>query len=214
MKQTWVDIKNLLCVRLDNMGDLLMSSPAIFALKKTFNCKITVLTSTAGAGIAKYIPGIDQVLVADVPWMKNPQNDKPAGYLDLVKMLRRLSFDAAVVFTVFSQNPLPSVMLAFLAGIPYRLAYCRENPYDLLTHWVPDREPYSMILHQVERDLELVKTIGARSSRPKLGLKVPNEAYAHMTEKLASAGVDTKRPWIIVHPGASEPKRLFPVQIC
>lgn len=142
MSGSWEDPKNILCIRLDNMGDLLMSSAAIQALKETFKCRITVLTSSMAGGIAKHMPCIDEVIVADVPWVKSESHERAAGYTQLVERIRRMNFDAAVVFTVFSQNPLPAVLLAYLAGIKYRLAYCRENPYDLLSHWVPDREPY------------------------------------------------------------------------
>ncbi len=210
MKKTWEDRKNILCIRLDNMGDLLMSSLAIQALKDSFKAKITVLTSSMAGGIAKHMPCIDEVIIADVPWVKSAYNEGAAGYIQLVETLRRHRFDAVVVFTVFSQNPLPAVMLGYLAGIPYRLAYCRENPYDLLTHWVPDREPYTMVQHQVERDLELVKTVGAKTKSHELCLKVPNMAYAGMSSKLKAAGVRTERPWMLVHPGASEAKRLYP----
>jgi hypothetical protein len=61
-------------------------------------------------------------------------------------------------------------MLAYLAGIPKRLAYCRENPYQLLTDWVPDQEPYTFIKHQVRRDLDLVAAVGAVTSNDQLQL--------------------------------------------
>jgi ADP-heptose:LPS heptosyltransferase len=207
MKTEWKDRKNILCIRLDNMGDVLMSSPAIAALKETFNC------STMAAQVCKYIPCIDEVIIANVPWIKSEFNDGVSGYQQLVETLRRRQFDAAVVFTVFSQNPLPAVMLAYLAEIPLRLAYCRENPYELITHWVPDAEPYSTINHQVERDLQLVRSVGAKPESTDLRLNIPNPAYSSMMEKITAAGLDTKRPWMIVHPGASEPKRLFPPEL-
>ena len=39
-----------------------MSSPAIHALKKSLNCHITLLTSSAGAGIAPHIGDIDDII--------------------------------------------------------------------------------------------------------------------------------------------------------
>lgn len=192
------------------MGDLLMSSPAIHALKETFRCKITVLTSSMAATIAKYIPGIDNVIVSDVPWVKSDSNEGAPGFYQLAESLRKLKFDAAVIFTVFSQNPMPAIMLAYLAGIPQRLAYCRENPYELLTHWVPDKEPYSKINHQVLRDLGLVSSVQAFTKNDELTLQVPNGAYSAMEQKLKNKGVLLDNNWIIVHAGASESKREYP----
>jgi lipopolysaccharide heptosyltransferase II len=192
------------------MGDLLMSSPAIRALKESFSCRITVLTSSMAAGIAHYIPCIDEVLVANVPWVKSDFNEGSDHYRRLVETIAERRFDAAVIFSVFSQNPMPSILLSFLAEIPLRLAYCRENPYQLLTDWLPDEEPYTTIRHQVERDLELVRFVGADTRSDNLSVNVPDSAYTSMLEKMKSAGLDTESPWIIAHPGASEPKRLFP----
>jgi lipopolysaccharide heptosyltransferase II len=195
------------------MGDLLMSSPAIRALKQSFNCRITILTSSMAGGIARHIPCIDEVLIANVPWVKSEFNEGSADYFQLIKTIAKRRFDAAVVFSVFSQNPMPSIMLSFLAEIPLRLAYCRENPYQLLSHWLPDDEPYTVVRHQVERDLALVRFVGADTSLENLSLNVPNDANSSMLKKMKDAGLDIERPWMIVHPGASETKRLFPPEL-
>ena len=73
--------------------------------------------------------------------------------------LRRRSFDAAVIFTVYSQSPLPAALLCHLAAIPLRAAFCHENPYQLLTDWVRDPEP-ALERHEVERQLALVTELG------------------------------------------------------
>lgn len=194
------------------MGDLIMSSPAIRALKESFRSKITVLTSSMAGRIAKQFSFIDEVIVSDVPWVKLKSNEGAAGFYQLVEELRRQKFDAAVIFSVFSQNPMPAIMLAYLAGIPSRLAYCRENPYDLLTEWVPDKEPFSFINHQVTRDLKLVEYVGAHTKTDELSIDVPADAYAEVHQKLLDVGVTGERSWIIVHPGASEPKREYPAE--
>jgi lipopolysaccharide heptosyltransferase II len=191
------------------MGDLLMSSPAIRALKETFHCRITLLTSSMAAGIARYIREIDEVITYDLPWVKLNNMADSSVFLQLIEVIKQKKFDAAVVFTVYSQNPLPSAMLAYLAGIPKRLAYCRENPYDLLTDWVPDEEPYRFVQHQVRRDLALVAAIGATTKKEQLYLDIPVEGFSNAKEKLEKAGIDFSRPWIILHAGVSEKKREF-----
>ena len=67
MERNWSGKQNILCIRLDNMGDVLMSSPAIRALTESFKSRITLLTSSMAGGISKYIPGIDEVIASDVP---------------------------------------------------------------------------------------------------------------------------------------------------
>lgn len=208
----WNTCKKILCIRADNMGDLIMTTPALKALKETFLCHITVLTSTMAQSIAGFIPVIDEVIVHDLPWIKASTAITGAHLLDLAAELRSYQFDAAIIFTVYSQSALPAAMLAMMAGIPLRLAYARENPYDLLTHWLPDKEPYSFVQHQVKRDLMLVAATGATTHDDRLLVTVPDEEHRNMLTKLQQAPVDTTKGYLIFHPGVSEEKRKYPLQ--
>ena len=206
----WKNCKNILVIRADNMGDLLMSSPAIRALKETFDCRITLLTSAMGNAIAPYIDVIDETIVADLPWVKTPEPVKEKDIKLLINRLQKLEFDAAVIFTVYSQNPLPAAMLAYMAGIRKRLAYCRENPYHLLTDWVVEKEPYTFIQHQVKRDLHLVKMIGADSQDEQIKINFSENAKVHSLKRISAEGIDLEKDWVILHPGVSETKREYP----
>ena len=209
MKQDWTGCKNILIIRADNMGDLLMSSPAIRAVKEILNCKISVLTSSMGQGIASFIPEIDDVITCDLPWVKTQSNFSSTDYASLIEKLKSQKFDGAIIFTVYSQNPLPSAMLAYLAEIPRRLAYCRENPYQLLTDWVPEKEPYTFIRHQVRRDLDLVAHINCLISDEHLSLKIDSSCWPALKNKLEGLEVDGSKPWIVLHAGVSEQKRQY-----
>lgn len=198
---------NVLCIRADNMGDVIMSSAAMRALKESFGSRITLLTSPAGSIVAPYLACVDEVIVASLPWVKSEGMDS-AALLALVEEIRYRSFDAAIVFTVYSQSALPAAMLAYIAGVPVRVAYARENAYDLLTHWAPDVEPYERIMHQVERDLGLVKMLGADVADDRLLLEGDRNAEQALTRKLESRGIGDAL--IVLHPGVSEAKREYP----
>lgn len=203
-------IKRILCIRPDNMGDVLMSTPAIRALKEYFGAHITLLTSRQGSPITGFISEIDHTITADLPWVQL------SGLVDdlnpVIGELRAGAFDLAVIFTVFSQSALPSALLAFMAGIPRRLAYARENPYELLTHWVPDDEPFGPIHHQVHRDLKLVAAIGARTMNASLSLEVPVLAGLHLSKKMRRAGIDDSMPFMILHAGTTDLKRQYTME--
>src|SRR5690349_20675254 len=185
----WNSLKNILCIRLDNMGDVLMSQPAMRALKEAVpGRKITVLTSSAGASIAPFIPEVDEVIPFDVPWVKTREDrtredSNQQQLLTLVGTLKNLRFDAAVIFTVYSQSPLPAAMLCYLAGIGSVLGYCRENPYQLISQWIPDREPLDYVIHEVERQLRLVECVGAVTSDASLSLELDEGSRQKVSEK-------------------------------
>ncbi len=208
----WSDAANLLCVRLDSLGDVLMTTPAIRALKESRpDGRVTLLTSPAGAAVARLVPELDDVIVYESPWMKaTAPRASSAPDLEMIDLLRRARFDAAVIFTVYSQNSFPAAMLCYLADIPLRLAYCRENPYQLLTDWVKEREPEEYLRHEVRRQLDLVETVGCRASDERLSLRVSAQAEARMLAELERIGVAGSRPWLVLHPGASAPSRRYP----
>lgn len=211
MKHNWDRCKNILCIRPDNIGDLLMSSPALRAVKDTFGCNITVLTSSAAASLVQYLPEVNDAIVYDVPWVKISTPESSSHFNEIIERIKQRKFDAAVIFTVYSQNPMPSILLAYLSNIPLRLAYCRENPYHLLTDWVPDKEPYTFIQHQVRRDLKLVESVGAFTRNKSLSLALPDNLWPAIEQKLTGLGFNQHFPWIVLHPGVSEEKRRYPL---
>ena len=163
----WHSARRLLCVRLDTLGDVLMSGPAMRALRAARPDRhLTLLTSPSGAEAAELMPAVDEALVYVAPWMKPRREPDAAPDLAIVERLRAGGFDAAVVFTVYTQSALPAVLLCHLAGIPLRLAHCREKPYGLLTDWVPEPEPEGGVRHEVRRQLDLVAAVGSRSRCP------------------------------------------------
>jgi lipopolysaccharide heptosyltransferase II len=207
----WAAARRVLAVRLDALGDVLMTTPALRALKASApGCQVTLLTSSAGARVAALVPEIDDVITHDVPWMKATAR-RGGGAMDraLITRLRRGRFDAAAIFTVYSQNPLPAALLCLLADVPLRLAHCRENPYQLLTDWVPDPEPGRLVRHEVRRQLDLVATVGARTPDERLSLRVPAAARDRVAVLLDRLGLDSDG-WVLVHPGASAPSRRYP----
>jgi lipopolysaccharide heptosyltransferase II len=208
----WADAKRILAVRLDTIGDVLMTTPAIRALKHSVEGRsVTLLTSTPGAVVAHLVPEIDEALVHDPAWMKyTPRRVDSAEEYSIIGQLRERRFDAAVIFTVYSQSPLPATLLCHLADIPLRLAHCRENPYQLLTDWVPEPEPENGVRHEVRRQLDLVAEVGAVTADDTLSLTVPRVAQRRAMRALAKAGIDPDRPWIVVHPGATAPSRRYP----
>jgi lipopolysaccharide heptosyltransferase II len=209
----WQSAKRILCVRLDNMGDVLMTTPALRALKRSApQRQLTLLASRTGAMAADFVHEIDDVIVYAAPWMKQ-EGGELESVLPMAQTLRRHAFDAAVIFTVYSQSPLPAAMLCGAAGIPLRLAHCRENPYSLLTDWLPEIEPQGGVRHEVQRQLDLVAHIGCHTQNTRLSLSVPPHAMAWAQQRLRALGIDAGDVWMLIHPGATAPSRRYPPEL-
>jgi lipopolysaccharide heptosyltransferase II len=210
MSATWDDARRVLCVRLDNMGDVLMTTPAMRALKESLPGRsLTLLASRAGARLAHHLPEIDAAIGYDAPWMKHDGPALPSEDLTLVASLVGMRFEAAVIFTVFTQSALPAALLCQLSGIPLRLAHCRENPYRLLTDWVPETDTHERARHEVRRQLDLVATVDATVADERLSFRVSAEERLHAMLKLVDAGIDPERDVVVVHPGATASSRRY-----
>ena len=217
----WAAARRILVVRLDGLGDVLMTTPTIRALAgagRGTSREITLLTSPAGAALVPLLPEVDDVIVAEPPWLKpgegsiRPADEDAAGMGLLAERLREGRFDAAVICTVQSQSALPSAMLCLMAAIPLRLAHARENPYRLLTDWVPDPEPLAPVRHEVRRQLDMVAAVGATVEDEHLSVRVPPAAARAIRELLPVMGIEPADRWVVVHPGASAPSRRYPVE--
>ncbi len=210
----WSPIHNLLCIRLDSLGDVVMTTPAFRAIKEAHpQCKITLLTSPEGSRIASLVPTLNTVIPYDAPWMKaalpRPSSQREFA---LLETLQHQKFDSAIIFTVYSQNPLPAALICYLAEIPLRLAHCHENPYQLLTHWIPDPEPGHEIRHEVRRQLDLISSVGIPIQHEDLHLQLPTGLSQQIQQQLKKLGIDLHRPWVVIHPGASAPARRYPAR--
>jgi lipopolysaccharide heptosyltransferase II len=210
----WEHLRNILAVRLDAMGDVLMTTPALRAIRSSArDARLTLLTSEAGAEVARHVPEVDAVIAWDPPWMPSaPGSSTASADLVFADGLRERGFDGAVVFTVHSQSPLPAALLLHLAGIPRVLAHCRETPYALISDWVPEPEADRATRHEVRRQLDLVGHVGFTSDDERLSFRVPPEAMRNLRDHvLPRLGIQPGdgRPWVVVHPGASAPSRRY-----
>jgi lipopolysaccharide heptosyltransferase II len=207
----WDGARDILCIRLDSLGDVLMCTPAIRAVKQSrAGRSVTLLTSHSGAAAAPFIAEIDAVIEYAAPWMKSSTPHQAALDAALVQALAERRFDAAVIFSSYSQSALPGALLCYLAGIPLRLGHCRENPYQMLSDWIPEPEPEALLRHEVRRQLDLVASVGCRADSARLSFAVRDSDLETVRRQLAKAGIDARGPWILLHPGASAPSRRYP----
>ena len=211
--ERWQSARRILAIRLDNLGDVLVTTPAIHAIKTSLpGVELSLLASSVGAQVARLNPDIDEVIVYEAPWMDPwqtlPQNSRREQQV-IVKIKER-QFDGAIIFTSYHQSSLPAAYLCYLADIPLRLAASIDGPGSLLTtrHKHPER-----IMHEVERGLDLVNAIGLSTSSLDLVLKVPIKAREKVYEFLSVQNVEPFCPLLVIYPGCSMPARTYPYEM-
>ncbi len=208
----WLAARNILAVRMDNIGDVLMVGPALRAVKETSpESRVTLLASPAGSAAVPLLPWIDDGIVWRASWQDvgNRVPFDPAGERQLIDLLAERHFDAALVFTSFSQTPHVPGYVCHLAGIPLRAGESKEfggNTLSTALTGAPEE------MHQVERNLRLVESVGFREHNRQLAVRIPDGARARVCHLLQEAGLDPTRPYVLLHPGASATARRYPPQ--
>ena len=201
--------KRILAVRLDNVGDMVMLGPALKSVRAALpGASITLLCSPAGAQVVGMLPWIDASIVRRTLWQdaRAELPLDPTRELELVETLERGNFDAALIFTSFSQSPFPPGYACYLAGIPIRAGQTSDFGGSVLA---PTIVPAPWDAHQVDRNLHLVEALGIPAAGRQLELHVPARAEQAARGLLAEEGVDPDSGYAVVAPGASCPARRY-----
>jgi ADP-heptose:LPS heptosyltransferase len=194
---------HVLVVRLDSMGDMLSAGPAIRAVAAKAD-RVSVLCGPLGLAAAELLPGVDATVVWACPWIMNPPPELSRSDVDeMVRRIRHLGIDQAVVLTSFHQSPLPTALVLRLAGVRWIAATSEDYPGSLLDVRLPvpgdAPEPMRMLQSVREAGFPLPVTDTGR-----LQVRRPLPDVATLLS------VEAGRPLVVVHPGTSAPARAYP----
>ncbi len=185
---------------------MVMSLPALEAVRANFpGRKLAVLAKPWVAPLYENHPAVDEVIYY------NRASWTPRGLAEMMRTvqgIRRRNFDLAVLF----QNAFEAALIAFLAGIPYRVGYNTDGRGFLLSHPVA-RDPEVMKEHQVEYYLSILRPMvwEAPTRDPKLFVTPKDEdAIAGL---LASHGITSRHLLVGLSPGATYgPAKRWPAE--
>jgi len=166
-------VENILIRGTNWIGDVIMTLPAIAAVRKTFpHAKISVLAKPWVAETYRICPEVDEVIIYESPGVHHGI----AGKYRLARELKSKGFDLAILL----QNAIEAAIIAWLAGIPIRAGYNSDGRGILLTHSVKRTNEIRKV-HQVYYYLEMLKSLGFQSAGSDIKLKL-NDDYLTIVE--------------------------------
>jgi ADP-heptose:LPS heptosyltransferase len=187
---------HVLVARLDSMGDVLLTGPAVRAVARSA-AKVTMMVSPGRRADALLLPGVDEVIEFEAPWVAfEPEPVRPEQISALIAAVSDVQVDAALILTSFHQSPLPLALLLRMAGVEWVGAISEDYPGSLLDlrHRVADDLPESV------RNLSLAEAAGF----------VPDERGARLAVRYPlpdAARWTGPEPYVVFHPGASVSSR-------
>ncbi len=186
----------ILLLQLKRIGDLILTTPAIGALRESFpEAQLTLVVSNECADLLPAVSNVDRILIA----RRNLRD------LSLFFTVAARKFDYCVDFTRNDR----SASLAFLSGahkrvVSYRVREQSKTRARGYTDFVNVR---MRDMHTIDYNLALVKPLGAHDDSTFPRLDLPQTAY----EKADALRRDwnVTRPYMILHPGSARREKLW-----
>jgi ADP-heptose:LPS heptosyltransferase len=148
--------KKILLVRLDHIGDIVMTTPTFSLIRKRFpNAKIYLLANGAGKNLLNADPRIDEIIVFNWPWSQ-PKTKGRFSWLkikELIAVIRTIRKENIDLFIDFRGDLRFILLFGFLTGIRIRVSNSRSGQSSFLKY-VSD---YDVEKHEVERSADVIQ---------------------------------------------------------
>jgi len=194
-------VRSILVIRLYFLGDMLLSTPVLDALRHGFpEARISVLLKKRARELLAGNPNVDEVIEYDAV----ERYHNPRWLLGLGTALRRRRFDLAVDLT----GDRRSSFLLWLADPAFRVGFNHCGCGFLLDRSIPYRSEGLVVDHL----LSVVEPLGARAEERAPRLYLSEEETARAREILRSRGLGDEERYVVLSPGASWEYKRWPAE--
>jgi predicted lipopolysaccharide heptosyltransferase III len=189
---------NILLLQLKRIGDLILTTPAIDAVRDKFpEAQVTLAIASECRELAPAIPNVDRLLIVRRNWQDI------AVFLSVA--MRR--FDFCVDFTRNDR----SAVLAYLSRAKKRVAAHRPHAErEARTRVYTDFTERMGSLHTIDYHLALLRPLGIEDLPTTLHLDLPSAARHRARVLLRDTKIDNR--FAIFHPGAARAEKFWEVE--
>lgn len=191
----WQAVQSVLIVRLRSIGDTVLATPSLYALKRFLpHARIDVLLEDWVAPVLDGFQSIDNIIT-----LKRGSNSSRAR---VARQLRSYRYDVAYNL----HGGTTATLLTRASGARHRVGYASYQYSWLHNHLSP---PSSLLwgrerTHSVEQQLALLGWTGVPvTDRPPTQLTVTEQAAVSVAELLRAGGLAENVPFAVIHPAAA-----------
>jgi ADP-heptose:LPS heptosyltransferase len=205
------DPRNILVIDFGQLGDVVLSLPALKAIRQRFpHARITVAAGKPAADIVRISGFSNETLEVDrVALRDGPTLFSIGRIFKFVGQVRKAKFDFVIDLHSLSETNL----LGFLSGAPHRLYARRPNrSLDFLSNFKPRPPAEAKESHLVDRYLDVLKPLGITNINRTPQLKTSADANASIEALLKREKIDTGSLLVGLFPGAGFAGRRWPLE--
>ena len=190
----WSEVRKVLVVRLRSIGDTVLSTPSLYALKRFLpTAQIDILVEDWVAPVLVEHPHVDNVVVLERGGMISRAR--------VARQIRSTGYD--VVYNLHGGTT--ATFLTRATGAPHRVGLKSYQYAHLHSHQAPSPLVIwgQQKTHSVEQQLALLGWTGVPvTDRPRTHLAVTREAAHTVNQRLAKAGLEDAKI-ALIHPGTA-----------
>jgi ADP-heptose:LPS heptosyltransferase len=205
------DPRNILVIDFGQLGDVVLSLPALRAIRERFpHARITVAVGKPGGEIVKLSGYASEVLEVDRVALRDGVKLVSIGRIfKFVRQVRKSKYDFVIDLHSLSETNL----LGFLSGAPRRL-YARRpgRSLDLLSNFEPRPPREAKTAHAVDRYLDVIKPLGIQNPPRLPVLRTATEANTAIEALLKKERANSGTLLAGIFPGAGHASRLWPLE--
>lgn len=187
------EYKKILIVRLDRLGDVVLSTPVIKAVRDAYpKSHIAFLVRPYAEDAVKGNPYLNEVITYD-----------KKATLKFVLSLAMKRFDLALILHPTSRTHL----VTFFAGIPERVGYDRKLGA-LLTKRIPHTKQEGL-KHEMDYTLDILRYIGIEPKERKAYFPIKPGSEKKIHDIFSKAGIKESDNIVVLNPSASCPSKRW-----
>ena len=205
------DPRNILVIDFGQLGDVVMSLPALRAIRNRFpNARITVAVGKPGKELLSLSGYADEILEVDRIGLRDGPTLISIGRVaKFVSQVRKAKYD----FVIDLHSYYETNILGFLSGAAHRLYSRRENrSLDFLSNFKPRPQKEPTGAHLVDRYLELLKPLGIENPPRTPVLKTSAADDAAVEALLKKEKAQSGELLVGLFPGAGHAGRIWPLE--
>lgn len=190
-------IRRVLIIQLGDIGDVVLTTPSIAALRQRFpDCALTIAVRPKAGELMQSCPLIDQVIPADKS--SGPLSEKLLATGRLIRSLRQRKYDLAIDFRTGTRG----AVLARLSGAAQRIAFYAGNETfwrnRMFTHLADI--PYRPGIYVADYYHMILKAFGISETPGPLQLWVDPDRQQRMDELCHKTGFSPHAPYLVIQP--------------
>lgn len=192
MAGTIPDFRNILVIDFGQLGDVILSLPALKAIRERFPAaKITLLIGKPGADIVRVSNVADEQILVDRVALRDGNKFRSISQiLKLTRQIRSLNFDFVIDLHSLSETNI----LGFVSGAKYRLYANRENrSHDRLARFPTDPPKEDRSKHYTDRYFDALKPLGTGEYKYDFRLAPPEVNIAEIEQLFDELGIRSKQ---------------------